>query len=82
MASQEEALTALARGITALCDDVEATYAPVLCGDVMDAAGVAAAHLERLLLPQLRAWLGTGNARATSRLGHLPRENSRSALFS
>ncbi|EIE26922.1 DUF810-domain-containing protein [Coccomyxa subellipsoidea C-169] len=59
-ASTEEKLTAAARGVNGLSEDVLSTYAPVLSADVINAQSLAAWHLHMLLAPQLRAWLASG----------------------
>ena len=63
-APKEEQLTALARGVGGLLDEVEGTFAPALSACVLDAAGVAAASLNRQLGAALRPWLSTGKAPA------------------
>ncbi|CAL8468909.1 g8450 [Coccomyxa elongata] len=59
-ASTEEKLTAAARGVDGLFEDVLATYSPVLSADVPNTQSLAAWHLHMLLAPQLRAWLSSG----------------------
>lgn len=59
-APKEERLTALARGVDGLLDEVEGTFAPALSAYVLDAAGVAAASLNRLFGAALRPWMSTG----------------------
>lgn len=56
----EERLTAVARGVEGLFEDITAQYTPVLVADVFNAVSLAAEQLYQMLTPQIQAWLCRG----------------------
>lgn len=65
-ASTEEKLTAAARGVEALFEEVQSTYAPELGAEVINAQSLAAWHLHTLMAPQIQAYFSSGNASAAA----------------
>jgi len=70
----EERLTAVAKGIDGLFEEITARYTPVLSTDVLNAVSLAAEQLYRLLTPQIQVWLSQGKQQAYRYLKHLSRE--------
>ena len=62
--SPEERLTAVAKGVDGLFEEITARYTPVLCTDVLNAVSLAAEQLYRLLTPQIQVWLSQGEHQA------------------
>lgn len=60
----EERLTAVAKGVDGLFEEITARYTPVLGTDVLNAVSLAAEQLYRLLTPQIQVWLSQGEHQA------------------